>query len=259
MDIARPYSPAADIWSMGCLFSEMLIRASLGEEGVQEYRKARVLANKDTVIRDFAPHCFHDGLKRLACVDEFQAKALEKCSGDIVLRVVSEIVLHRMLQPWTTRSKDALSIRNDWINEIRKADSTLLPSVQMETVSDPWSFQRSPCPLMSSIQAKLQPESSEAGTADTAPPPPPPPPPPQRGGKQAAGPGNDSNVIGPSVSSAPTLTNVTVRDIVNHLNQTPLLSWWLRKEESLGETFPSLVPVLNEIRPRKHVGYKPIF
>jgi serine/threonine protein kinase len=114
----RPYTKAADIWSMGCLFSDMLVRSSLGQDGVSRYRDAREAENKQFHVPNHNPQCFHNGIERLSCVDEFHRKVLEKHPEDDVLRVVSDIILDHMLKPIRERLDDALTIRRYWENHI---------------------------------------------------------------------------------------------------------------------------------------------
>ncbi|KAK3290345.1 kinase-like domain-containing protein [Chaetomium fimeti] len=142
---SRPYRKAADIWSLGCLFSDMLVRSSLGREGVDRYREARVTANRQTIVRTYAPQCFHDGIQRLRCVDEFHQEALKKYPDDDVLRAVSDIILDHMLQQETARTDDALTIRGHWINRIvARRDSPAAALARFPIDSEP-----SPTPTIS--------------------------------------------------------------------------------------------------------------
>ncbi|KAK4117824.1 kinase-like protein [Canariomyces notabilis] len=88
--IPRPYTKAADIWALGCLYSEMLVRSSLGSDGVRRYRDARRSENQGTIMRRLAEQCFHDGTKRLSCVEQFHQGALTACPGDEVLQAASD-------------------------------------------------------------------------------------------------------------------------------------------------------------------------
>ncbi|KAK3986339.1 hypothetical protein QBC44DRAFT_140233 [Cladorrhinum sp. PSN332] len=109
------YTRSADIWGLGCLFSEMLVRSALGPTGLDDYKQARKKENENTDIGDISSWCFHDGSwKRLSCVDEYHQKAINANPDDEVTRLVSSLVLDFMLQPKETRAKDDSFIRNQW-------------------------------------------------------------------------------------------------------------------------------------------------
>lgn len=112
------YDKEGDIWSMGCVFSEMLVRSSLGQEGVERYREARAAQHRDEFNRPAGPQAFHALGGRLQCVEQFHAEVLARHPDDDVLRAVSEVVLDFMLQPLEERAKDALAIRQDWISRV---------------------------------------------------------------------------------------------------------------------------------------------
>ncbi|KAK4224912.1 hypothetical protein QBC38DRAFT_484328 [Podospora fimiseda] len=137
--VPRPYTKAADIWALGCLFSEILILSTLGEQGLREYREARKTENKNTDIGDIAPSAFHDGSNRLECVDKHHQRALEVKPDDEVTQVVSSLVLVWMLQPKTSREKDALNIRGKWQKYVRtgqKPDHKPAPQASLPLAED---------------------------------------------------------------------------------------------------------------------------
>ncbi|KAK4160813.1 hypothetical protein QBC43DRAFT_324995 [Cladorrhinum sp. PSN259] len=112
--IPRAYTKAADIWGLGCLYSEMLIRSTLGPEGLERYRQARISENRGTSIGEIAQQCFHNRSNRLSWVDLFHQEAVDANPDDEVTAFVSELILKFMLQPKRHREEDALTIRAEW-------------------------------------------------------------------------------------------------------------------------------------------------
>ena len=122
----EPFTPWADIWALGCVFSDMLVRCRFGEEGVTEYRQRRRRETHETPLKDSEwVSGFHDGVKRLSCVDEMHQRVLEGCPGDHFLHVVSRLTLE-MLQPREKREKySAGRIRSRWLRELGKLGGSL--------------------------------------------------------------------------------------------------------------------------------------
>ncbi|KAM7193318.1 Protein kinase-like domain containing protein [Rhypophila sp. PSN 637] len=119
------YTPAADIWALGCLFSEMLIRCSpLGECGVAEYRRRRIAENEHTRLKGLEwAGGFHNGGSRLSCVEEMHRLASEAVPERDrgFLEIVSRIILDYMLQPKVMRERlGAAEIRSLWLDELRR-------------------------------------------------------------------------------------------------------------------------------------------
>ena len=250
---------AADIWSLGCLFSNMLIRSSLGHEGVDRYREAREAANKDTIMGGYAPQCFHDGVDRLRCVDEFHDEALRKYPNDDVLRAVSDTILHYMLRPPERRESDALTIRASWLNRINESNNnvgspvtagTSSPASPVAPSSQPALFTPPPpqAPAPPSTKPPLLPASFRQLTLPPLPPAPfrptlPQPPPIPETATTAS--------IMPS-GTKPGIT--TVRQIADHLRRSQQL-WpsFSRSGPDFATIFPGLSSPLSAVGPRNHV------
>ena len=116
-----PHTTEADIWALGCLLSEILIWTRLGGNGVAEYSQRRHAEISTTLLSDTAwDRGFHDGSKRLSCVDEMHKKALKGCLKGDFLHHVSQLIL-KMLQPKDDRGKfSAEEIRSRWMRELTR-------------------------------------------------------------------------------------------------------------------------------------------
>ena len=227
---------ADDIWSLGCLFSVMLVRSSLEQEGVERYRQARIHANEQTIVGEYAPECFHNALKRLQCVDEFHREALRGCDKNDVLHAVSDFILGQMLQPRPGR-KDALSIWRAWVNWTRAT-----PCMGRVPTADTTTARTA---VGGPAQPPLASLGLPAGTSSPLPPPPP------GFGRQPLEPNPGPNP-GPNIPRlfTPSETNremVTVSDINNHVGHSPSGASLLRKYYS------SLDPPLRFVGLRTHV------
>ncbi|KAK4211866.1 hypothetical protein QBC37DRAFT_426077 [Rhypophila decipiens] len=121
------YTPSADIWALGCLFSEMLIRCSpLGEWGVAEYHRRRIAENEHTRLKGLEwAGGFHNGSSHLSCVEEMHRLALKAVpeTDRGFLEIASRIILDNMLQPRVVRERlSAAEIRSLWLDEVRRLE-----------------------------------------------------------------------------------------------------------------------------------------
>jgi serine/threonine protein kinase len=237
----RPYTKTADIWSLGCLFSNMLVRSSLGQEGVDRYREARVAENQNTFLRTYAPQCFHDGIKRLSSVDRFHREALERHPDDDVLRAVSDIILDCMLKRKNEREDDALTVRSYWENHILAMNNAGNGLAAAGTTSTPASSAAPRRPLQTAPIASWHSRGSAASSfyrRDTLP--------------QAP---VSSPPMAPSIISARTRRpDITVTSIANFLRQSQKSRLLFRPGEKLETAFPGLLPALIVVGSRDHVG-----
>lgn len=69
----------ADIWSMGCVFSEALVWSVLGPSGQSRYNDCRtaMVANISAMRDSGYDASFHDGVDRLIAVDQMHRRVLE--------------------------------------------------------------------------------------------------------------------------------------------------------------------------------------
>ncbi|KAM7195558.1 hypothetical protein V8F20_007454 [Naviculisporaceae sp. PSN 640] len=117
--------PPADIWALGCIFSEMFIRFWLGDEGVKEYatRREEEIKSKAPLQGTSSKRGYHDGVRRLACVDDMHRETLKGRPDDSVLHLVSRIILDMMLQPIETRERaTAGEIRAAWLKGLERLE-----------------------------------------------------------------------------------------------------------------------------------------
>lgn len=92
--------PTADIWALGAVFSDVLIWSICGEPAREEYRllrRAEISSQLHLKERDHDA-CFHDGVDRLAAVEESHKLALQdKRGNDNISPYMSDIILDYML------------------------------------------------------------------------------------------------------------------------------------------------------------------
>ena len=86
-----------DIWSLGCIFSEIAVWVVYGKEGLSEYRRRRGMETAQ--IHDFRDgDCFHNGEQVLATVTEIhRTLARDKRLCDHVTGATVEMVTKEML------------------------------------------------------------------------------------------------------------------------------------------------------------------
>ncbi|EGU77538.1 hypothetical protein FOXB_11953 [Fusarium oxysporum f. sp. conglutinans Fo5176] len=95
-----PISPQADIWSLGALFSDVLVWTIVGEDGREDYRRRRKEEIQQCLHLRSAGFdcCFHDSERRLKAVDDQHNEVLQdKRERDTLSPRISELILHHML------------------------------------------------------------------------------------------------------------------------------------------------------------------
>ncbi|KAI1061174.1 hypothetical protein LB506_011616 [Fusarium annulatum] len=92
--------PTADIWALGAVFSDVLVWSISGEPAREQYRlrrRAEISSQLHLKERDHDA-CFHDGVDRLAAVEESHKLALQdKRGNDNISPYMSDIILDYML------------------------------------------------------------------------------------------------------------------------------------------------------------------
>jgi hypothetical protein len=77
MRTAREVSPSKDIWSLGCVFSEVLVWSVLGREALADYLELRRIAT-DNLKNTGSSGCFHDGEKVSSAVHDMHTRVLKR-------------------------------------------------------------------------------------------------------------------------------------------------------------------------------------
>jgi hypothetical protein len=105
--------PAADIWALGAVFSDVLVWSTLGETGRENYRlkrQAEISLQRQLREREIDA-CFHNGEERLKAVDKFHSLALQyRRQRDDVSPHMSNLILESMLIDCRER-RTAMQIR----------------------------------------------------------------------------------------------------------------------------------------------------
>ncbi|KAG5812755.1 hypothetical protein H9Q74_004112 [Fusarium xylarioides] len=100
-DRFRPaISPATDVWSLGAVFSDVLIWTVAGEAGREQYRRRRhvEIAGLPHLTGAGFDCCFHDGEKPLKAIQEVHDDALlHKRGSDDISPFISKLILRNML------------------------------------------------------------------------------------------------------------------------------------------------------------------
>lgn len=128
--IKPSYTVAADIWALGCLFSDILVWTGLGIEGLEEYQSLRVEENSHRLLVDSAGFgsSFHNGTGPLNAVTRMHAKALEEFPADDPSHIASRIILERMLQESESRRDSVRDLRQRWYDEYERTGKDQLGS-----------------------------------------------------------------------------------------------------------------------------------
>ncbi|KAK3367214.1 kinase-like domain-containing protein [Lasiosphaeria ovina] len=127
---APHYTKAADIWALGCIFSEMLIRGRLGESGLDRYEKARIqeISTEGPSLRGTGyERGFHNGVKELDCVADFHQHALKGCRPDSCLHFISDLILKEMLVSCRDREANVMTLATRWKNRLGAGESAMPP------------------------------------------------------------------------------------------------------------------------------------
>ncbi|TVY33614.1 Serine/threonine-protein kinase [Lachnellula subtilissima] len=103
-----PIGPDADLWSLGCIFSEAGRWLVDGHHGVLDYRRER--AAETSQIGDFRDgDCFHNGVCSLKSVD----KCHEKCSDGVIKKdFITQRVFEQMIPAMLARPGEQFTARN---------------------------------------------------------------------------------------------------------------------------------------------------
>ncbi|KAF4955730.1 hypothetical protein FGADI_4301 [Fusarium gaditjirri] len=127
------HSTKADIWSLGAIFSDILIWSISGEAGRERYFDRRMID-----LIDHNP-CYHDGVKRLRVVDEFHELALlHKKDDDIITTFMNKTILSKMLVPAGERCT-AMQIMESFQAEIKqlRLSLTSIPTIPQTGSPEP--------------------------------------------------------------------------------------------------------------------------
>lgn len=92
----------ADIWSLGCIYSEFAVWASLGLTGLKDYRADRADEGTELGAQDIG--AFHDGLNLLQSVRAWNYQAVDNKNTD---DRVTEAVLQQMVEEMLYEEGDA--------------------------------------------------------------------------------------------------------------------------------------------------------
>lgn len=163
---AQPeYHPKADIWALGCLFSDILIWTAFGFEGFNEYRSLRIKENQhQSLIVDAGfQGGFHNGDSRLQAVKQMHDKVLSNFPPGDCSHIVSEIILNSMLQRENSREENVMMLRKSWCQKL-SALSVTAGSVS-ETGLSPLLLQKKNEAIERAIASSDDPKSQQPGTS----------------------------------------------------------------------------------------------
>ena len=97
-------SQSVDIWSLGCVFSEVAVWVMYGWREVLKYRHRRRLEARLTLGMD-AGHLFHDGTKILQAVTTCHLQIQKDCkhtndiTGEVVRSIIPPMLEYSELRP----------------------------------------------------------------------------------------------------------------------------------------------------------------
>ena len=116
--------PGADIWSLGCVFSEALVWSTMREDGRIGYEQRRVDATKSVPGIADAGYggCFHKIDSRLKVVDDMHQEAKKYSQrDDKITSLTSTIILKHMLQPHLDDRLPPTNLHRIFKNEVEGA------------------------------------------------------------------------------------------------------------------------------------------
>lgn len=141
--ISPIFTQDADIWSLGCLLSNLIILSVLGEAGRNGYRKQRIKEN-ESMPGGLGGSGYEKGFhksrrERSECVHQNHKEAIEKCAGrenQRTLEAVSRLVLDHILQPDPGRRLTARELLAEWNTEVQRLTNTTT-SQKLPTIHPP--------------------------------------------------------------------------------------------------------------------------
>lgn len=94
MKTTKAVGQSVDIWSLGCVFSEVAQWMNHGRSGLLQYRESRKLATKS--LKDVG--CFHDGQNVLECVEATHRNVfINRRKSDYMTRPILKKLVEEML------------------------------------------------------------------------------------------------------------------------------------------------------------------
>ncbi|KAK8062152.1 serine/threonine protein kinase [Apiospora hydei] len=112
----------SDVWSLGAVFSELIIWLAEGIDGIDNFEKRR--KQETSTLPGFRGSgfetCFHNGVKRLNCVDEIHTESLGLLIRlDNITPLIKRLTEDYMLVHMENRL-DAKPLFQFFVNEIAK-------------------------------------------------------------------------------------------------------------------------------------------
>ena len=103
--IALAVTPAVDVWSLGCIYSECATWIGLGRSRVKEYQRQRRKELKELYKRDLGD-LFHDGHKPLEAVKHNHTNVKKNCRREdfVTTKVIDDIIVFMMWEVKEHRS-----------------------------------------------------------------------------------------------------------------------------------------------------------
>ena len=105
-----------DIWSLGCVFSEVAIWITGGLRGLRSYRQARS-AETDQIEGFRDGDCFHNGETPLRCIEQYHLAASENMTVSDTL--TTQVIDHMISYMLDERSEARLSAQQLWLKSDR--------------------------------------------------------------------------------------------------------------------------------------------
>ncbi|KAK8859097.1 serine threonine kinase [Apiospora arundinis] len=126
-------SVTSDVWSLGAVFSEIIVWLAEGIGGIETYETRR--KQETSLLPNFRGSgfeaCFHDGTNRLKCVDEVHNETRGLLlSLDNITPLIRRLTESYMLVPTNIRL-DAMTLFHLFVNEITRLPP--MPPAQLQT------------------------------------------------------------------------------------------------------------------------------
>ncbi|KAK5700213.1 hypothetical protein LTR17_023122 [Elasticomyces elasticus] len=125
-----------DIWSLGCVWSELAVWIVKGYDGLQAYRKRRRAATDELGLQN--PGCFHDGKAVLPCIQEVHngLRWDSMSDEDYVTGKIWQGLIEQMLHSKGNERPHSRELRQETTKRLSEAEARLTPPVRINKAAD---------------------------------------------------------------------------------------------------------------------------
>ena len=129
---------SADIWAVGCVFSELLIATQAGHKGRKKYRDRRrtEIDGYDALKSAGFTAVFHSIERRLQTIDKIHGEVLHAQASSSIGHVMSNFILEDMLQAKPEKRKRAHALATEIHKAVSIRKDGLVPGTEKAKVME---------------------------------------------------------------------------------------------------------------------------